>query len=234
MTNGFAFSPQSMMHLVPTSIKESIVDYEGNSIFDRMSDLIDTTVMFDGDTFINQFVRNNLSNKQLVPQVNSLDTKLFLENGVIKEITEIIKPNRISNSDLYKDKTSKSKAPYLKYININLNNKDYYFSVEIVGDGVRYNKINPLGITNYFVEYTQGQDIESIFNQEQIAAAIPNETDINNQSIPEASNEYYDNADPTLYQAEITEEIGFPVTVSTSQFKNVTQEQIEQAKKKCE
>lgn len=105
------------------------------------------------DIFIDQYYRNHLGNRKLVPEVKTLTSEELVRDGTIIDSIEI-KADRNTYSDLYT-----TNGTLLPYVGVNINGVIEYFKIKadtIDADSkiiMTISHVKPLGIRNNFLEY---------------------------------------------------------------------------------
>ena len=153
--NGFAFGPNTFIHLSSTALRKAIPDYVTTleKIFK------DTSVYYE---FVEQFVYNHLDDRSLVPEIPDKATVSFEDEN--KEIRDFI------TVKLYKDSNSADKkfakeitkdtVVFRPYIGKRMKGKLFYYVLEGDKGGVAtYRRIEPLGLKGNFLEYEFGKDV---------------------------------------------------------------------------
>lgn len=192
--NGFSFSPTGDMHLLGTAAKQMIPGY-----IETLRDM-DNFYLSDGNSFINQLVRNRHSNIKLVPHIKHFknvkvefkDGKLVL-TGDTKDLHRIVVKKEADGTPKFSN--------YIKY-----KNKLYIYNSRSNSSldndvTVKYSEISTLGVTNNIIEYNihEGTKIESV---------VPMAENSNIDIIEEAdfAEEYYDESPSWVEMTNQTEE----------------------------
>lgn len=183
MRNGFGFSPKTLMHLASVIVRYNATYADGYcNYIEGLRQLYDldkylTSPSIANSTyltrFLNQFMRNNAGNSQLIPNINSWN-KLIVDhsqdndyiilgasskeryklNKVILRGTtpyKFITITRKENGKLYRD--------LYQIDDTNINDA----SLEFDQYRIKYNKVPILGLTNNFIEYNANEDIEESY-----------------------------------------------------------------------
>lgn len=190
--NGFAFGPNSFIHLAPVALRKHINEY---------IDILRDTLKNEDDytDFINQYIYNHLDNRSLVPEIPGDSSIKFIDenNNVKDEITVTITPQssfkeREIIKEVIEENPENSIYEFLPYIGVKIeNNFHYYRLIEENEDNASYKKINQLGIKNSYIEYEYGKDVEeitSVFNNVNIKEEYSNDI----KPIIEDNNQYKD------------------------------------------
>jgi hypothetical protein len=156
--NGFNFGASSFIHLAPTALKLNIPNFVSNlnKLMQNQDNDLNNNQFTENqlNIFIDQFYRNNLSNKKLVPEIEGYNEKSFLDSksnildntsmtGYIQEFRDIF----TNNGNILKYVTMKIKGnnEYFKITSSELDKNDKI--------SVNFEHIKPLGIKNNFLEY---------------------------------------------------------------------------------
>lgn len=160
--NGFAFGPNTFIHLAPVAVRQAVPGY-----IETLRGLLSTTE--DYEQFVDQYVLNHLDNRRLVPEVPQESTVSFIgeDSEVLDEVTF-----SINDETSYADKKVVKKRnddagdvsyEFFKYIGKRLRGKYVYYKLtETDGQYAKYQRISPLGFTNSFIEYEYGMDAEAV------------------------------------------------------------------------
>ena len=160
--NGFAFGPNTFVHLAPVILREVVPDY-----ISTLRSLMDSED--DYDQFIDQYVYNHLDNRRLVPEIPDTSSISFIDdNGNIKD-TVFCNISSGSSSDDRKAVKQILRLPdgdkyeFFNYICRKINGKYIYYKLTDSKDGdiqsATYERIEPLGYRNSFIEYEYGKDV---------------------------------------------------------------------------
>ena len=163
--NGFAFGPNTFIHLAPVAVRKSIPEY----ISTLRSLLTETD---DYSQFVDQYIYNHLDNRKLVPEIPDNSSVQFVgdDNEIKDEVTFVIDEN--SNFDDKKVIKEKVTTPdgviydFFKYIGKRIRGSYVYYKLSSVGteqtNVATYERIEPLGFRNSFIEYEYGKDVEEM------------------------------------------------------------------------
>ena len=129
---GVGYSPKTFMSLLPLFIKEKINGY--NELFESIPDIYHSEL-------VEQFVRNNATDEQLVPTIDKIDNK---------EASYIANYNQISISKVGERKAKnvysfkvKNGDTYEIFVQVGVNEKSAYFKkVSALGNNGEYLEIN--------------------------------------------------------------------------------------------
>lgn len=160
--NGFAFGPNTFVHLAPVILREVVPDY-----ISTLRSLMDSED--DYDQFVDQYVYNHLDNRRLVPEIPDTSSISFIDdNGNIKD-TVFCNISSESSSDDRKAVKQILRLPdgdkyeFFNYICRKINGKYVYYKLTASKDGdiqsATYERIEPLGYRNSFIEYEYGKDV---------------------------------------------------------------------------
>lgn len=182
--NGFAFGPQSFMHLINTNIKQNIPGYI-SSLRELGNNQDDFTL------FTDQFFRNNLDNRALVPQIDSQIPATFSKTKN-KMVMYINKENQYKFYPILKYGLNKDgdnvTTGYVKYMDGNI--PYYYKMYSQKGDKnsaeIQFIRVEPLGILNQVKEFEYGKpnirsviknnSVDNLVNQEQSTPIVDRQT----------------------------------------------------------
>ena len=160
--NGLGFGPSTFSHLAPLSLRQIIPDY--------IKDLRDIMTSEDSyKEFIDQYVLNHLDNRRLVPMVSdghSIEFKKgndILDNIIIPLSNEMSSANKSAVRDIEETKEGDLLVDYYSYLAFrNGGNTIYYKYIGRDGDNLNYERVEPLGYKNQFVEYEYGSDVSEM------------------------------------------------------------------------
>lgn len=164
--NGFNFGNDSFIHLAPTELKLNIDNYVSG-----LNQLITKKVEKEGifnydtlDTFIEQFYKNHLYNRNLVPEMNSIDENEFLNNNEVLDNINI-KVILEDNKNIEFIKNNEDGLDVIPYFVKKINENEYYYQLDINNSKynekeviANYKRIEPLGMRGNFLEYSYGND----------------------------------------------------------------------------
>ena len=163
--NGFAFGPNTFIHLAPTAIRKAIPEY--------ISTLRNLVLSNDDySQFVDQYVYNHLDNRKLVPEIPETSTVKFIgeDNEIKDEVTFVIDDNAtFGDKKVIKKRVDTPDGPaydFFKYIGKRIRGNWAYYKLSSIGTETGnvavYERIEPLGFRNSFIEYEYGKDAESI------------------------------------------------------------------------
>lgn len=160
--NGFAFGPSTFIHLAPTAIRQSIPEY-----IDTLRGLLESDD--DYSQFIDQYIYNHLDNRQLVPEVpTEASTSFTNEEGDALPMVKITIDTESNSGDkkiIRKREGIGEETTYefFDYIARRYKGGTIYYRLT-QADNVQpnvavYERIDPLGFKNSFIEYEYGKDV---------------------------------------------------------------------------
>lgn len=163
--NGFAFGPSTFIHLAPVAVRNAIPEY--------ISTL--RTLLLSSDDysqFVDQYVYNHLDNRKLVPEIPDTASVQFIgeDNEVKNEVTFVIDDNAtFGDKKVIKKRIDTPDGPaydFFKYIGKRIRGKYIYYKLASLGteqtNVATYERIEPLGFRNSFIEYEYGKDVEEM------------------------------------------------------------------------
>lgn len=163
--NGFAFGPNTFIHLAPVAVRNIIPEY--------ISTLRSLTLSNDDySQFVDQYVYNHLDNRKLVPEVPDTASVQFIgEDNKIKDVVTFVIDGDATFGDkkVIKKRIDTPDGPvydFFKYIGKKIRGGYVYYKLLSLGteqDNVAtYERIEPLGFRNSFIEYEYGKDAEEM------------------------------------------------------------------------
>ena len=166
--NGFAFGPNTFIHLAPTAIRKAIPGY-----IERLRGLLKTSEDF--NQFVDQYIYNHLDNRQLVPEIPEDSSFVFTDkDGNILNTVSVVITQSSSTSDRKAVKSTTEIAgekiyDFFSYIGRRIRGKYVYYKLTSADEtSATYERIEPLGHKNSFLEYEYGKnanEIESVISQ---------------------------------------------------------------------
>lgn len=164
--NGFAFGPNTFIHLAPVAVRKVIPEYIST---------LRTLVNWNNDDysqFVDQYVYNHLDNRKLVPEIPDTASVQFIgENNEVKdEVTFVIDGNAtFGDEKVIKKREDNPGGPsykFFKYIGKRIRGKYIYYKLDssntVQPNVAVYKRIEPLGFRNSFIEYEYGKDVEEM------------------------------------------------------------------------
>ena len=163
--NGFAFGPSTFIHLAPVAVRNAIPGY-----ISTLRTLLSSSD--DYSQFVDQYVYNHLDNRKLVPEIPDTASVQFIgeDNEVKDEVTFVIDDNAtFGDKKVIKKRIDTPDGPaydFFKYIGRRIRGSYVYYRLSSVGTGqtnvATYERIEPLGFRNSFIEYEYGKDVEEM------------------------------------------------------------------------
>lgn len=163
--NGFAFGPNTFIHLAPVAVRNAIPEY-----ISTLRTLLSSSD--DYSQFVDQYVYNHLDNRKLVPEIPDTASVQFIgeDNEVKDEVTFVIDDNAtFGDKKVIKKRIDTPDGPvydFFKYIGRRIRGNYIYYRLSSVGTGqtnvATYERIEPLGFRNSFIEYEYGKDVEEM------------------------------------------------------------------------
>lgn len=163
--NGFAFGPSTFIHLAPVAVRNAIPEY-----ISTLRTLLSSSD--DYSQFIDQYVYNHLDNRKLVPEIPDTASVQFIgeDNEVKDEVTFVIDDNAtFGDKKVIKKRIDTPDGPaydFFKYIGKRIRGKYIYYKLASLSteqtNVATYERIEPLGFRNSFIEYEYGKDVEEM------------------------------------------------------------------------
>ena len=160
--NGFAFGPNTFIHLAPTAIRKAIPGY-----IERLRRLLNTREDF--SMFVDQYIYNHLDNRQLVPEIPDDSSIEFTDTGGnIMDTVNVVITQTSNSSDRKAVKSTTEIAgekvyDFFEYIGRRIRGNYVYYKLTVSDDtSATYERINPLGHKNSFLEYEYGKNANEI------------------------------------------------------------------------
>lgn len=164
--NGFAFGPNTFIHLAPVALRKAVPEYIST---------LRTLANWNEDDysqFVDQYVYNHLDNRKLVPEIPDTASVQFIgeDNEVKDKVTFVIDDNSTFGDEkvIKKVDTSSDKPTYdfFKYIGKRIRGKYIYYKLASSSteqaNVATYERIEPLGFRNSFIEYEYGKNVEEM------------------------------------------------------------------------
>ena len=158
--NGFAFGPSTFIHLAPVAVRNAIPEY-----ISTLRTLLSSSD--DYSQFVDQYVYNHLDNRKLVPEIPDTASVQFIgeDNEVKDEVTFVIDDNAtFGDKKVIKKRIDTPDGPaydFFKYIGRRIRGSYVYYKLSSVGteqtNVATYERIEPLGFRNSFIEYEYGR-----------------------------------------------------------------------------
>lgn len=163
--NGFAFGPSTFIHLAPVAVRNAIPEY-----ISTLRTLLSSSD--DYSQFVDQYVYNHLDNRKLVPEIPDTASVQFIgeDNEVKDKVTFVIDDNAtFGDKKVIKKRIDTSDGPaydFFKYIGRRIRGSYVYYKLSSVGteqtNVATYERIEPLGFRNSFIEYEYGKNVEEM------------------------------------------------------------------------
>jgi hypothetical protein len=163
--NGFAFGPSTFIHLAPVAVRNAIPEY-----ISTLRTLLSSSD--DYSQFVDQYVYNHLDNRKLVPEIPDTASVQFIgeDNEVKDEVTFVIDDNAtFGDKKIIKKRIDTPDGPaydFFKYIGKRIRGGYVYYKLASLGteqtNVATYERIEPLGFRNSFIEYEYGKDVEEM------------------------------------------------------------------------
>ena len=163
--NGFAFGPNTFIHLSPVAVRKAIPEY-----ISTLRTLLSSSD--DYSQFVDQYVYNHLDNRKLVPEIPDTASIQFIgeDNEVKDKVTFVIDDNAtFGDKKVIKKREDTPDGPiydFFKYIGKRIRGSYVYYKLTSLSteqaNVATYEMIEPLGFRNSFIEYEYGKDVEEI------------------------------------------------------------------------
>ncbi len=163
--NGFAFGPSTFIHLAPVAVRNAIPEY-----ISTLRTLLSSSD--DYSQFVDQYVYNHLDNRKLVPEIPDTASVQFIgeDNEVKDKVTFVIDDNAtFGDKKVIKKRIDTPDGPaydFFKYIGKRIRGKYIYYKLASSSteqaNVATYERIEPLGFRNSFIEYEYGKDVEEM------------------------------------------------------------------------
>lgn len=163
--NGFAFGPSTFIHLAPVAVRNAIPEY-----ISTLRTLLSSSDNY--SQFVDQYVYNHLDNRKLVPEIPDTASVQFIgeDNEVKDEVTFVIDDNAtFGDKKVIKKRIDTPDGPaydFFKYIGKRIRGKYIYYKLASLSteqtNVATYERIEPLGFRNSFIEYEYGKDVEEM------------------------------------------------------------------------
>lgn len=160
--NGFAFGPSTFIHLAPVAIRKAIPEY-----INTLRSIL--TSNDDYSQFIDQYIYNHLNNRKFVPEISDKSSVKFVDkdNKIMDTVVFVI-----NNESSFEDKKVVKHTikmgedtiyEFMEYICKREKGKNVYYRLTSHGFSMAvYNRIEPLGFKNSFIEYEYGKNADEI------------------------------------------------------------------------
>lgn len=164
--NGFAFGPNTFIHLAPVALRKAVPEY-----ISTLRALVNWNED-DYSQFVDQYVYNHLDNRKLVPEIPDTASVQFIgeDNEVKDKVTFVIDGNAtFGDEKVIKKREDTPDGPtydFFKYIGKRIGGKYIYYKLSPLNtkqvNVATYERIEPLGFRNSFIEYEYGKDVEEM------------------------------------------------------------------------
>ena len=164
--NGFAFGPNTFIHLAPVALRKAVPEY-----ISTLRDLVNWN-KDDYSQFVDQYVYNHLDNRKLVPEIPDTASVQFIgeDNEVKDKVTFVIDGNAtFGDEKVIKKREDTPDGPtydFFRYIGKRIGGKYIYYKLSSLNtkqvNVATYERIEPLGFRNSFIEYEYGKDVEEM------------------------------------------------------------------------
>ena len=163
--SGFAFGPSTFIHLAPVAVRNAIPEY-----ISTLRTLLSSSD--DYSQFVDQYVYNHLDNRKLVPEIPDTASVQFIgeDNEVKDEVAFVIDDNAtFGDKKVIKKRIDTPDGPaydFFRYIGKRIRGNYVYYKLTSLGteqtNVATYERIEPLGFRNSFIEYEYGKDVEEM------------------------------------------------------------------------
>lgn len=163
--SGFAFGSSTFIHLAPVAVRNAIPEY-----ISTLRTLLSSSD--DYSQFVDQYVYNHLDNRKLVPEIPDTASVQFIgqDDKVKDEVTFVIDDIATSgDKKVIKKRIDTPDGPaydFFKYIGKRIRGNYVYYKLDSLGTEqtniATYERIEPLGFRNSFIEYEYGKDVEEM------------------------------------------------------------------------
>lgn len=234
--NGFAFGPNTFIHLAPVAVRKAIPEY-----ISTLRALL--TSSDDYSQFVDQYVYNHLDNRKLVPEIPDTSSVKFIgeDNEIKDEVTFVIDDNAtFGDKKVIKKRLDSPDGPvydFFKYIGKRIRGGWAYYKLESLGteqgNVATYKRIEPLGYRNSFIEYEYGKDVEEMQTvieknrmdydpyADTLSSFDNGDAEIDYDSIPDVPDGYWDSI-PQVDETAFQQVYGAPFDTSAPKADDVT------------
>lgn len=163
--NGFAFGPNTFIHLAPVAVRSAVPEY-----IETLRSLL--TSEDDYSNFVEQYIYNHLDNRKLVPEVPDDASTSFIgeDNRIKDEVTFVIDENaNFGDKKIIRKRIDTPEGSVYDFFDfIARRNKGGYIYYRLTTDRVDesnvavYRRIEPLGFRNSFIEYEYGKEASEV------------------------------------------------------------------------
>lgn len=234
--NGFAFGPNTFIHLAPVAVRKAIPEYTST-----LRALL--TSSDDYSQFVDQYVYNHLDNRKLVPEIPDTSSVKFIgeDNEIKDEVTFVIDDNAtFGDKKVIKKRLDSPDGPvydFFKYIGKRIIGGWAYYKLESLGtekgNVATYKRIEPLGYRNSFIEYEYGKVVEEMQTvieknrmdydpyADTLSSFDNGDAEIDYDSIPDVPDGYWDSI-PQVDETAFQQVYGAPFDTSAPKADDVT------------
>lgn len=234
--NGFAFGPNTFIHLAPVAVRKAIPEY-----ISTLRTLL--TSSDDYSQFVDQYVYNHLDNRKLVPEIPDTSSVKFIgeDNEIKDEVTFVLDSNStFGDKKVIKKRLDSPDGPvydFFKYIGKRIKGGWAYYKLESLGteqgNMATYKRVEPLGYRNSFIEYEYGKDVEEMQTvieknrmdydpyADTLSSFDNGDAEIDYDSIPDMPDGYWDSI-PQVDETAFQQVYGAPFDTSAPKANDVT------------
>lgn len=162
--NGFAFGPNTFIHLAPVAVRKAVPEY-----ISTLRNLL--TESDDYSEFVYQYIYNHLDNRKLVPGIPETSTTKFQDENkdILDTVTFTI--DKTSSSDDKKIVRRQDQIQedtiyeFFEFIGRRIRGNWVYYTLDSkqsTSNTAVYTRIEPLGFRNSFIEYEYGKKVEEM------------------------------------------------------------------------
>lgn len=234
--NGFAFGPSTFIHLAPVAVRNAVPEY-----ISTLRTLLSSND--DYSQFVDQYVYNHLDNRKLVPEIPDTSTVQFIgeDNEIKDEVTFVIDENStFGDKKVIKkriDTPEGAAYDFFKYIGKRIRGNYVYYKLASVSTDqtnvATYQRIEPLGYKNSFIEYEYGKDVEEMETviaknkkdydpyADTLSRFDTGDAEIDYDSMPDMPQDYWDSI-PQVDTEAFQQVYGAPLDTSAPKTNDVT------------
>lgn len=234
--NGFAFGPSTFIHLAPVAVRNAIPEY-----ISTLRTLLSSND--DYSQFVDQYVYNHLDNRKLVPEIPDTSTVQFIgeDNEIKDEVTFVIDENStFGDKKVIKKRIDTPEGvvyDFFKYIGKRIRGNYVYYKLTSVSTDqtnvATYQRIEPLGYKNSFIEYEYGKDVEEMETviaknkkdydpyADTLSRFDTGDVEIDYDSMPDMPQDYWDSI-PQVDTEAFQQVYGSPLDMSAPKTNDVT------------
>lgn len=234
--NGFAFGPSTFIHLAPVAVRNAVPEY-----ISTLRTLLSSND--DYSQFVDQYVYNHLDNRKLVPEIPDTSTVQFIgeDNEIKDEVTFVIDENStFGDKKVIKkriDTPEGAAYDFFKYIGKRIRGNYVYYKLASVSTDqtnvATYQRIEPLGYKNSFIEYEYGKDVEEMETviaknkkdydpyADTLSRFDTGDAEIDYDSMPDMPQDYWDSI-PQVDTEAFQQVYGAPLDTSAPKTNDIT------------